>query len=191
MSSNSVVDAIRSRRSVRNFTHKVVANDQLSAWLEAACWAPNHRLTEPWRFIVLEYGGAKRREIAEMFRTLSYDTSDQLPEPKRTAVADTAREEVLSAPALIYAYSLVDDDKETTKENYAATACAVQNLSLAAYADGFAVGWSTGRVTRLPGLASTIGADESWEMVGGLFIGEPERMPRAQRQPMEEVVTWL
>ena len=191
MSSNSVVDAIRSRRSVRNFTDKVVANDQLSAWLEAACWAPNHRLTEPWRFIVLEYGGANRREIAEMFRTLSYDTSDQLPEPKRTAVADTAREEVLSAPALIYAYSLVDDDKEATKENYAATACAVQNLSLAAHADGFAVGWSTGRVTRLAGLASTIGADEAWEMVGGLFIGEPERRPRAQRQPMEEVVTWL
>ena len=191
MSSNSVTDAIRSRRSVREFTDKPVGNDQLSDWLEAACWAPNHHLTEPWRFIVLEHGGAKRREIAEMFRLLSYETSDQLPEPKRTAVADAAREEVLSAPAFVYAYSLIDDDEEVTKENYAATACAVQNLSLAAHADGFAVGWSTGRVTRLPGLASTIGADESWDMIAGLFIGEPERVPRAQRQPMEEVVTWL
>ena len=114
MSPNSVIDAIRSRRSVREFTDRAVANDQLGGWLEAACWAPNHRLAEPWRFIVLEHGGAKRREIAEMFRTLSYETSAQLPEPKRTAVADAAREEVLSAPALIYAYSLVDDDKLQT-----------------------------------------------------------------------------
>ncbi|NQW18712.1 MAG: nitroreductase [Chloroflexi bacterium] len=191
MSSNPVIEAIQSRRTVREYTDRSISRDQLTSWLEAACWAPNHRLTEPWRFIVLEHGGAKRREVAEMCRDHAFDTSDQLPEPKRSDTADAARDEVLSAPAFVYAYSLAGDNEVAKKENYAASACAVQNLSLAAHADGFAVGWSTGRATLLSGLASTIGADESWQMVGILFIGEPERIPRAQRQPMEEVVTWL
>ena len=191
MSSLSVVEAIRTRRTVREYTDAPIARDQLSTWLEAACWAPNHRLTEPWRFIVLEHGGAKRAEIAEKVRDYSFDNSTELPEPKRSDLADASRDEVLDAPGFVYTYSLVGDDEVTRKENFAAVACAVQNLSLAAHADGFAVGWSTGRTTQLEGIASLIGADESWEMVGVLFMGQPERVPRAQRQPMEEVVSWL
>ena len=191
MSSNSVLEAIRTRRTVRDYTDKPISRDLLTGWLEAACWAPNHRLTEPWRFIVLKHGGAKREEVAQMCRNHSFATSEQLPEPKRNETADASRDEILSAPGFVYVYSLVGDDEVTRKENYAATSCAVQNLSLAAHADGFAVGWSTGRATQLEGLASVIGADESWEMVGILFMGEPERVPRAQRQPMEDVVSWI
>jgi nitroreductase len=189
--SNPVLEAITSRRTVREFTGRAIPRNMLEKWLDAARWAPNHRLTEPWRFVVLEHGGSARREVAAQFRRYAFDTSPELPEPKRSQTADGSFLEVHDAPAFLYAYSIPDESEEVTRENYAACACAVQNLALAAHADGFALGWSTGRVTRLPGLATLVEADPAWEMVGALFIGEPRRKPRAQRQPMEHSVTWL
>ena len=81
----------------------------------------------------------------------------------------------MDAPCLIYVYSIPGDSEEMTQENYAAACCAVQNLLLAAVAEGLAGDWSTGGVTRHPQLAETLGAEAGWTMVGALFIGKPSR----------------
>ena len=52
-----VLDAIHARRTIREFTTEPVSNSDLETMIEAATWAPNHRGTEPWRFIVLEKDG--------------------------------------------------------------------------------------------------------------------------------------
>ena len=46
-------DAIKGRRSVKRFTDRLVSHDEFEALLAAAALAPNHRLTQPWRFYVL------------------------------------------------------------------------------------------------------------------------------------------
>src|ERR1700716_2186910 len=46
-------DAIRERRSIKRFTNRPVARDEIETLLTAATLAPNHRLTQPWRFYVL------------------------------------------------------------------------------------------------------------------------------------------
>ncbi len=191
VSENIVIEAIRKRRTVREFTVDPVPRDALKRWLEAACWAPNHRLTEPWRFLVLERGGAARGSIADMAREHAFRLGGDLPDAKRNSVADAARDEVLESPAFLYVYALPGDDEEISRENYAADCCAVQNFQLAAHSEGYAVGWSTGKLTRLPGLAEAIGADPSWQMVGVLFAGKAARRPRAQRQEMGNVAKWL
>lgn len=88
-------------------------------------------------------------------------------------------------------YAIPGDNEEISRENYAAVCCAVQNFQLAAHSEGYAVGWSTGKLTHLPGLGEAIGADSSWQMVGALFAGIAGRRPRAQRQAIGKVVRWL
>ena len=48
-----VFEAIAERRSVKEFTARELEREEIESLLEAVVWAPNHRLTEPWRFYVL------------------------------------------------------------------------------------------------------------------------------------------
>ena len=47
------LDAIRGRRSIREFTDREITRDEIERLFEAAAQAPNHRMTQPWRFYVL------------------------------------------------------------------------------------------------------------------------------------------
>ena len=181
----SVYEAIHGRRMNNDFSDVVPSRAALRRMLDAAVWAPNHRLTNPWRFYVLEKGGEKRAEVAQ----LAYD--NLFGRSGNAEHADGSRQRVLDAPALIYVYSLPADSEELTQENYAATCCAVQNLLLAAVAEGLAGDWSTGNVTRHPRLAETLGAEPDSIMVGALFIGQPSRPSASMRAPADEVTAWL
>lgn len=191
MTNLSIIDAIRQRRTVRQFVDRPVQRDSLERMLEAARWAPNHRLTFPWRFFVLEKDGPGRARVAELTREWTYDSNPQLPEPKRTETARTAAQEVLDAPAFMYAYALPGPNDEVTRENYAAVCIAVQNLQLAAVAEGLAVGWSTGKPARHAALPNALGADTSWQLVAALYIGYPAVEPRPQRPEVSQHTVWL
>ena len=55
-----VMEAIRTRRTIFIFRPEPVSKETIERFFDAGIWAPNHHLTEPWRFIVL---GEKTREI--------------------------------------------------------------------------------------------------------------------------------
>ena len=181
----SVYEAIHGRRMNNDFSDRVPTQDALRRMLDAAVWAPNHRLTNPWRFYVLEKGGEARAQVAQ----LAYD--NQFARSGNQENAEGSRQRVLDAPALVYVYSVPGENEEMTQENYAAACCAVQNLLLAAVAEGLAGDWSTGNVVRHPKLAETLGAEPDWTMVGALFIGQPARPSASVRAPADEVTSWL
>lgn len=181
----SVYEAIHGRRMNNEFSDVMPSREALQRMLDAAIWAPNHRLTNPWRFFVLEKGGVKRAEVAQ----LAYDNVYQRSGNDENAAG--SRQRVLDAPALIYAYSIPGDSAEMTQENYAAACCAVQNLLLAAVAEGLAGDWSTGNTTKHPGLAAVLGAESDWTMVGALFIGQPARPSASLRTERDGVTAWL
>ena len=181
----SVYEAIHNRRMSNDFSDFVPDRDALQRMLDAAVWAPNHRLTNPWRFYIVEKDGEKRAEVAQ----LAYD--NQFARTGNEENAEGSRQRVLEAPALVYVYSVPGDTEEMTQENYAAACCAVQNLLLAAVAEGLAGDRSTGNVTRHPQLAETLGAEPDWTMVGALFIGQPSRPSASVRTPTEDITAWL
>ena len=183
--STTVYEAIHARRMNNDFTDETPSRESLQRMLGAAIWAPNHRLTNPWRFAVLERGGEKRAEVAK----LAYDHMYQ--RNQNDEFASGSRQRVLDAPALIYVFSVPGETEEMTQENYAAACCAVQNLLLAAVAEGLACDWSTGNTTRHPGLAEAMGGEPDWTMVGALFIGYPSRPSASVRAPADEVTAWL
>lgn len=181
----SVYHAIYTRRSAWKFSEQPVDRMAIERMLDAAVWAPNHRLTEPWRFFVLEQGSPAREKAAELAAEFQLErTGDQ----RR---ADAARQKVLEPPVVMYVYTVPGPDAETTKENYASVCIAAHNISLAGAAEGLAVTWETGGVTRHPGLKDLLGADESWEMTTMLMIGHPGEHPVSRRSPASGMVRWF
>ena len=190
-SSVSVYDAIFNRRNVKEFTPEPVSRETLERLFSAAVWAPNHRLTDPTRFFAVRKDSPMRTRIAEIAWKTTYDgVANPNPEQKQRS-ADTARDRVLNAPAMVYVYSLDGANDEVTRENYATSCCAIQNMALAAVAEDLRIDWSTGGLTRIPGLARILGADEAWTMVGVVFFGKTVALPNTQRRPHSEVVIWL
>ena len=181
----SVYHAIYGRRSAWKFADRPVDRMAIERMLDAAIWAPNHRLTEPWRFFVLEQESPQRSRAAE----LAADFQMQRTGDQRRA--DATRQKVLEPPVVIYVYTVPGPDDETTKENYASVCIASHNISLAGAAEGMAVTWETGGATRHPGLKELLGADESWEMATMLLIGHPGEHPVSRRSPASGVVSWF
>ncbi len=187
----AVMRVIRHRRNVKQFTEKSVDPKLIEQMIEAAIWAPNHRHTEPWRFIVLPHESDARRQVAELVHDWTYKHVKN-PTPKRRAQsAAQIRDEVLNIPIMMYVYSVPGHDEEVTRENYAATCCAVQNMLLAAHALGLSVGWSTGRTCKCEDVHHAIGAEPDWTVVGALAIGYGADVRASKRMSINKVSRWL
>lgn len=187
----SVYEAIFGRRMTKEFTDVEVPRATLERMLDAAIWAPNHRLTNPWRFFVLEKDSPIRKQVANLAWQTAYDNVVNPNPDQKKASADANKSRVLNAPAMVYAYSLPGPNEETTQENYASVCCAVHNMALAAVAEGLVLDWSTGGISKLPGLSEMLGANEDWAMVGALFIGQPASTPTSRRSAAPSIVSWL
>ncbi len=188
-----VLDAIRTRRNTRDFTNDPVSDSALELMIEAATWAPNHRNTQPWRFITLSKNGAMRAKVAQIVHNWTFENVKNPNNERRISSSIEAQQEILDAPAFMYVYSVQGRNDEITQENYAATACAVQNLMLAAHSLGIGVGWSTGKPC-LANVGTAIGAEPDWDIVGALYIGysaaTQTTQPEATRNPINKVTIW-
>ena len=179
-----VYEAIYRRRMAWRFKDTPVDRETINRMLETAVWAPNHRLTEPWRFFVLEKGAEARQQAAEAAYEFSLEGGSR-------GRAEAARKKVLEPPVLIYVYCKPGDNDGVTRENYASVCCAVQNMSLAAVAEGLTLTWETGRTTRSPKLRKILGAKKKWQMVGALSVGVPDEELNPPRTPVDQFTTWL
>ena len=187
----AVMEVIRTRRTVREFSPEPVPRELIDQIVEAATWAPNHRHTEPWRFIVLEKDGEARKKVADAVYEWTWNyVKNPNPERRERSSAD-ARDEVLLTPVLMLMYAIPGSNEEITEENFSATCCAAQNMQLMAHALGLAVGWSTGRLCKAKEVHEVLGVDPEWAVVGAFYIGFPTALPEAERQPLSDVCQYL
>lgn len=182
---SGIYQAIYGRRMAWAFKDKQVPQSAIERMLDAAVWAPNHRLTEPRRFFVLQKDSPARLKGAELAHESTLQRTDDLRR------AEAAKEKVLDPPYVIYVYCVPVPNEETTKENYASVCCAAHNMALAGVAEGLSVTWETGGVTRHPRLHEVLGADEDWSLVTMLLIGYPNERPGARRTPVSQFVRWF
>jgi len=159
----NVHDAIRTRRTIKEFTPQAVPADVLDRVLTAGTLAQNHRLTEPWRFHILG--------------------------PQTHAALAVVDAKLGAKPVMVAVTCALQGDDFQRKEDYAAVACAIQNIQLAAWAEGVGMQWSTGRTAMSPETMQLLGVDpQAEEMVGLLFFGYPSVTPPARaRKPLAEV----
>jgi len=173
-------EMLRSRRTVNFFRPEPVPRERLLEAIEVARWAPNHRLTEPWHFYLA--GGETTRRIIDLIVDLkTRDRNDVSPEAVRNRLEAIPGWFILTS-------RLSPDTPVQQEEDYAACACAVQNLMLYLWQAGIGVKWTTGQVTRDPRLYEILGVDGDMERVTGLFwYGYPadRGSGRKRREPGE------
>jgi PPOX class probable F420-dependent enzyme len=141
----------RGRQSVRAFQERPVPRAALQEMIEAARWAPSPHGAQPWRFVVLTRGEAKRalaRAMGDEWRrTLAMDGEDEAVVARRLRLS---HERIEQAPALILACLYLadldrypDPDRQRAEEVMAiqSLGAAIQNMLLAAYALGLDTGW--------------------------------------------------
>lgn len=182
---------IRSRRSVfpdQFEKGKTIPDEIVWELLENANWAPNHKHTEPWRFVVFSGQGlstfaafqaARYKETAgEKFRQDKYDK--QLTNPLVCS----------HIIAIVLRRSTKVDIPEM--EEIAAVACAVQNLWLSAVAYGFGGYWSTGGITFDPAAKGFLELEENDRLMGFFYLGVVRvPSPGTRRGAIREKTSWV
>jgi nitroreductase len=174
-----LADVIRSRRSINLFEPEPVDTRLLLEAIELARWAPNHRLTEPWRFYIL---GEQTAERAARFAA-ELETAS-----KGERVGAARYQRFKAIPGNFVVTSHRSEDALVDRENYAACCCAVQNLSLYLWEQGVGVKWTTGAMTREQGFYDLLEIDSHKEMVVGLFwYGRPKIVPPQKRREVADI----
>src|SRR3954466_3313223 len=164
--------AIRGRRTHKAYGREPVDRATLEELFDLARWAPNHHLTNPWRFRVL--GPAA---LARLKQAAGAEAATKL-DPPPTPVAVSARQ--------------CGEDPVADDEDLLATACAAYIVLLAAHGRGLASYWRTPAVLRTPEGHAALAVPEDERLIGLLHLGTPRQQQRVpERAPPADVVTWL
>src|SRR6478609_1872313 len=162
---------IRSRRTHKRFGGDPVPREVVAELLELARWAPNHHLTEPWRFRVLGPESLARLAAAGKPGEL---------------------EKLSRAPTLVVASAKLTGDEHQNHEDVLATACGVYIVLLAAHARGLASYWRTPRVLETREGRAAVGLDDDERFVALIHLGYPVNTPVAKpRKNPDDYVTFL
>jgi len=188
MNTEQLNKLIRTRRSIfpHSYIDRPIPREIIEQILENANWAPTHRMTEPWRFIVF---------ANESLTSLSQYMSNWYKEntPSET-FSEKKYQKTLKNPlrsGAVIAICMQRDAKERVPEweEIAAVACAVQNMWLSCTANNIGCYWSSPR--------SILEADiflnlNEGERCLGLFYMGYHNLPElpGKRKPIADKVIW-
>ena len=184
---NPVMEAIRSRRSVKKMLPEPpVSRELVEAVIEAAVWAPNHHLTEPWRFVVME--GDERRKLGEAMGMALGSSADN-PSQERL---DTERQKPLAASVVV---ALISSPKIgpniVPQEEMVAAGAALQNMLLAAHSLGLGSMVRTGSNVYSEAMRKFFHMEERESVVGLVYLGQiAEPPPPGRRRGIAGKVEW-
>ncbi len=178
--------ALRTRRTVHAFKRDPVPVDVVRRAIDAAVMAPNHKLTEPWRFTLL--GRAARAPLADLAVRVRAERFGYEPEPD---IVERIHGKILDPPFALVVTRIPCDDPLRDAEDRSAVACALQNLFLSLHAEGVGSKWSTGAVVRDERFFDAVGVDpEGGSIEGVVWIGyasgEPKPPARSPRSAVYE-----
>jgi nitroreductase len=164
-------EAIRTRRTHKVYGGEPVPRETLEALFELARWAPNHNLTNPWRFRVV---GPEARAAL------------------KRAAGPEAGAKLDRAPTLVVASQVRSEDGIQDEEDLCAVAAAISYVLLAAHARGLAGYWRTPGVLRSSEGRAAVGVPASERVLGLIHLGPPRQDKEPpERLPPGDYVTFL
>ena len=181
---------ILDRRSIapERFSGRKVHREIVEQVLQHGTWAPNHGLTQPWRFHVFMDEGATR-----LMADLSLAYQAHAGEAAMASKAEKIRARGERCNAVI-ALGLAHDAKGRFPlwEDQAALAAAVQNVHLMCTAHGIGGYWSTPKFLAHPQAKAALKLEEGAMGMGLFYLGYPEgEWPsKGHRKPLEYVTRW-
>tara|TARA_B100000579_G_scaffold178229_2_gene145249 strand:- start:2470 stop:3036 length:567 start_codon:yes stop_codon:yes gene_type:complete len=188
MNTQDLLRTIKDRRNTKSFTDQDVKKSDIELILESGVWAPNHRNTEPWRFIVVDKKSPLKKDISNSMINLQEETSNlTLTEDQKNNISSS----IDKSPCFIFVFTTLGDNPEMTEENYGAVCCAIQNMQLLATTLGLGVGWSTGKISKIKNLNELLDVDKTLKIVGVLSVGYPSSNNEKSREEFSTLTKWL
>jgi len=187
-----VDELIRKRRSVfqNQYSGARVDDAIVRQMIENATWAPNHKLTEPWHFVVYAGEGIQRLAKAQS------DLYKKVTEADGTYKEDRFQN-LLTKPALSSHIIVVGMKRDAKKslpewEELGAVFCAVENMYLTATAYGVGCYLSTGGITNFEEAKALFGLGADDKLLGFMHVGIPKgELPDSRRKSVEEKMQWI
>lgn len=159
-------ELIADRRTVHDYRPGPLPEGAVERAVSAAMAAPNHRMTEPWRFVRV---GPDARNV---LLRISADLKGGVGVLGEAAV-EKLKAKMLTPAELLVVCQVRHAKPEIAREDYAAVACAVQNAMLSFWSEGLGSKWSTGAVTTDERTYAALKVDRaSEEIVGFLWAGQ-------------------
>lgn len=189
---NNINKLIKERRSVfpRDYTGERVDDALVQQILFNATWAPTHKVTEPWRFIVFTGEGLKK--LAE-FQGACYKEVAS----KKGKFEEDKYQGLLTKPmqsSHIISIGMKRDEKKSVPEleEIGAVYCAVQNMYLTAAAYGLGAYLSTGGITFYEEAKPFFNLGVEDKLLGFFHIGKTNvSLPTTKRKSVEQVTVWV
>jgi len=176
-------EVLRGRRTIELFLQTPVPDSLIKEAIEVATWAPNHHVTQPWKFYLLG------KETIDRCLDLCRD----IVTAKKDAKAGEFKAKSWSEkPGWLVVSCRKSEDELTQQEDYAACCAATQNLLLYLWKAGVGSKWTTGDITRDTRFFDIIGMNVEAEFVVGLiWLGYPKLTPTQTRKSFDEVLNEL
>lgn len=185
----TIQESIKQRRTIKPlyFTGEKVQDKDIKEMLDCANWAPTHKLTEPWRFVVFSENAKTQfgKDHAEMYKKVKSDDFDPKKYDKLMTIADKSSH--------VIAIIMKRDKEERVQEieEIAAVACAVQNMMLVATEKGIANIWGSGGMTYHSLMKEYLGFGEKDKVMGFLYLGKSDLKPKSKRFiSIEDKTVW-
>ncbi|MFC9597639.1 nitroreductase [Peribacillus butanolivorans] len=177
---------IKERRSIKRFKDIPVPLDTIQSLLETSTWAPNHKMTQPWRFIVVQ--GDSRLKLAEATRAFMAG-KEKDPEKKKEA-GQRGYNKLKDVPMFVGVVMDENPNPMTREEDYAATSALIQNFSLLAWEQGIGMIWETYGMIHSTEFREALGVNPGEKIVGSLHVGYPDMIPTPRpRKSIEQLLT--
>lgn len=188
---SEVNEIIRNRRSIspENYSSRKVHREIVENILTNATWAPNHGMTQPWRFKVFIGDGMKK--LADFFPRLYKEVTPEDKFSQRKFDKITNRMNTLN---VVVAICMERDPsgKIPEIEEIEAVACGVQNMYLSCTAYGIGGFWSSPKFVYTDQMKDFLGLGEDDRCLGLFYMGYPEGdWPESHRKPLEYVTEWI
>lgn len=176
----NVIDAVKNRVSVGKFLDQKVPINLVVDMLDHAVYAPNHKLREPWRFIMLQDEG----KDLFIHRYLSELSDDQQNEIKPTLL------KVFSAPLVMAVIMPTSKDMRDELEDLQANAAMIQNFLLLANENHLATFWKTPRYIESDKFKDILGVLPHEFVTALIMIGYSDQIPvPKKRKEASDLVT--
>jgi nitroreductase len=175
-------EVIRNRRSVGVVKQDAVDKDKIEKLLQAAVWAPNHRVTEPWRFFVMSGDG--RGVLGRALVQIASEKLDVANTLENQAQLKKQYDKAFRAPVVIAVAAVMQENGVLERtEDLAAVHAAMQNMLLTAYSLGLGAIWRTGEPAYHPITKAAFGLQDKDEIAGFLYLGYPLKPPHVRKMP--------
>jgi nitroreductase len=151
-------------------------------------WAPNHGMTQPWRFKVFE--GDSGQDLGDILSSVyqAETPTDLYLQRKADGLSQNPR---MSSVTVALCMKRQASGKISELDELMAVACCVQNMHLTCTAYGLGAFWSTPAIMSHPGVHDYLRLDEDERCLGFFYIGYPSGdWPKGYRTPLAEHVDW-